>query len=222
MIRGVVFDLDGTLLDTLEDIADSANMALAACGHPGHPVDAYKYFVGDGAPTLVHRILPEAHRTPDEETLCLRRYREFYGQRWNLKTAPYPGIPEMLEVLTRRGLYLAVFSNKPHDATEECVSGFLGATRFNVVLGQTSEFPKKPDPSGARAIAGRFGIRPEECLYVGDTATDMETAVRAGMYPVGALWGFRTADELTQHGARQLVAHPSELIGLLDDRAHVS
>jgi phosphoglycolate phosphatase len=128
----------------------------------------------------------------------------------------------MLAEMARRGLRLAVLSNKPHDSTAECVQGFLAGTRFDAVQGQTTEFPKKPDPSGARAIARRFGFDPAECLYVGDTATDMQTAVRAGMIPVGALWGFRTGDELTAHGARRLVAHPSELIALLDDRTLLS
>jgi phosphoglycolate phosphatase len=218
MIQGVIFDLDGTLLDTLEDIADSANAALAERGHPVHPVDAYRYFVGDGAPTLMHRILPEHARTPEEETALLARYKEIYAVRWDQKTAPYAGITEMLGVLATRGMRLAVLSNKPHEATAECVAGFLTAASFDAVQGQTTEFPKKPDPAGALAIARRFGIPPSACLYVGDTATDMQTAVRAGMIPVGALWGFRTADELRAHGALRLIAHPSELIALIDDR----
>ncbi len=217
-IQGVIFDLDGTLLDTLEDIADSANAALAERGHPPHPVSAYRYFVGDGAPTLIHRILPEKARSAAEEAAVLARYKEVYAVRWNIKTAPYAGIEAMLAAMTSRGLRLGVLSNKPHDATEECVAGFLHGTRFDIVQGQTTAFPRKPDPAGACAIAHRFGIPPAECLYVGDTATDMQTAVRAGMIPVGALWGFRTADELTAHGARRLVGHPSELIPLLDDR----
>mgnify|MGYP003381958011 CR=1 FL=1 len=217
-IGGVIFDLDGTLLDTLEDIADSANAALTERGHAVHPVDAYRYFVGDGAPTLMHRILPEGARTATEEAALLVRYKEIYAVRWNIKTASYAGISGMLAALSARGLRLAVLSNKPHDATAECVAGFLNDIRFDIVQGQTAEFPKKPDPTGALAIARRFGVAASDCLYVGDTATDMQTAVRAGMIPVGALWGFRTADELTAHGARRLVSHPSELIALLDDR----
>jgi phosphoglycolate phosphatase len=221
-IGGVVFDLDGTLLDTLEDIADSANIVLAERGHPVHTVDAYKYFVGDGAPTLIHRILPEKCRTAEEEALCIQRYRDVYAVRWNLKTAAYPGIRAMLAALASRAMKLAVLSNKPHDATEECVQGFLGEVTFDVVQGQSTTYPKKPDPSGALAIARVFGISPAECLYVGDTATDMQTALRAGMIPVGVLWGFRPADELSANGAKRLVAHPSELIPLLEDRTLVS
>jgi phosphoglycolate phosphatase len=221
-IRGVVFDLDGTLLDTLEDIADAANAALAERGHPVHPVEAYKYFVGDGAPTLIHRILPDAARTPAEEEALLVRYKQLYGEGWDRKTAPYPGIMEMLNTLAARGLKIAVLSNKPQDATIACVGGFLRGCNFVIVQGQTEQFPKKPDPAGANAIARRCGIDPAEWLYVGDTATDMQTAVRAGMFPVGALWGFRTAEELTTHGARRLIAHPSELLTILDDRTLLS
>lgn len=214
----MIFDLDGTLLNTLEDIADSANIVLAERGHPVHVVEAYKYFVGDGAPTLIHRILPEQCRTGEEEALCLRRYREVYAVRWNLKTAPYPGILAMLRALTARGMRLGVLSNKPHDSTEECVQGFLADIEFDNVQGQTSTYPKKPDPAGAIAIARAFGITPSACLYVGDTATDMQTAVGAGMIPVGVLWGFRPAEELIANGAKRLVARPSELLSLLEDR----
>ena len=221
-IGGVIFDLDGTLLDTLDDIADSANIVLAERGHPVHAVDAYRYFVGDGAPTLIHRILPENRRTAEEQAVCLQRYREVYAVRWKLKTVPYPGIAAMLGGMAARGMRLAVLSNKPHDATEECVRGFLGDVTFDVVQGQTATYPRKPDPAGAFSIARAFGIAPAACLYVGDTATDMQTAVRAGMIPVGVLWGFRTADELTGHGATRLVAHPSELISLLEDRTRRS
>jgi len=215
----VLFDLDGTLLNTLDDLADSVNEVLTERGLPTHPVDAYRYFVGDGAATLIHRVLPDGARTADLESRCLTRFREIYATRWNLKTVPYDGIPAMLAALARRGIRLAVLSNKPHDATEQCVSELLKGVRFDAVQGQTAEIAKKPDPGGALAIARQLGLRPAEFLYVGDTATDMQTAVRAGMTPVGVLWGFRTADELVQHGARALIAHPSELLTLLDQRS---
>jgi phosphoglycolate phosphatase len=221
-VGGVIFDLDGTLLDTLDDIADSANIVLAERGHPVHVVDAYKYFVGDGAPTLIHRILPEQCRTAEEEALCLQRYRDVYAVRWKMKTTSYPGILAMLRTMAARGMRLAVLSNKPHDSTIECVEGFLGDMRFDVVQGQTNTYPKKPDPAGALAIVCAFGLAPSACLYVGDTATDMQTAVRAGMIPVGVLWGFRPAEELTANGAKRLVAHPSELLSLLEDRTLAS
>lgn len=218
IVKAVLFDLDGTLLNTLEDLADSVNGVLAECGLPAHPVEAYRYFVGDGAATLIHRVLPESHRVPETESRCLLRFREIYATRWNLKTVAYDGIPAMLEELVRRGLKLAVLSNKPHDATGQCVSELLKGIRFDAVQGQTAGIAKKPDPGGALTIARLLGVRPEEFLYVGDTATDMQTAVRADMIPVGVLWGFRTAEELLEHGARRLIATPPALIPLLDDR----
>jgi phosphoglycolate phosphatase len=145
-----------------------------------------------------------------------------YGVRWKMKTTPYPGILAMLSAMAARGIRLGVLSNKPHDSTVECVEGFLGDMRFDVVQGQTNTYPKKPDPAGAFAIACAFGLAPSACLYVGDTATDMQTAVRAGMIPVGVLWGFRPAEELTANGAKRLVAHPSELLSLLEDRTLLS
>jgi phosphoglycolate phosphatase len=216
-VKAVLFDLDGTLLDTLDDLADSVNIVLAERGLPIHPVDAYRYFVGDGAATLMHRVLPEAHRIPREEAECLVRFRTIYATRWNLKSHPYAGIPEMLSSLAARGVKLAVLSNKPHDAVVQCVEGLLKPAWFDAVQGQLPSIPKKPDPAGALTIARALGIRPAEFLYVGDTATDMQTAVRAGMTPVGVLWGFRTAEELREHGARGLISRPAELVTLLND-----
>ena len=214
----VIFDLDGTLLDTLEDLADSVNTVLAERGWPPHAVDAYRYFVGDGAATLMHRVLPVDRRTPEEESLCLGRFRAVYAQKWNIKTRPYPGIVEMLAALAAGEVRMAVLSNKPHDATEQCVLELLKGIRFDVIQGQDAMIPKKPAPDGALRIARTFGVEPRDILYLGDTATDMQTAVHAGMIPIGALWGFRTAQELQEHGARRLIRHPGELLPLLDDR----
>ncbi|MCC6396021.1 MAG: HAD family hydrolase [Bacteroidetes bacterium] len=214
----VVFDLDGTLLDTLDDLADSVNTVLEERGWPLHAVDAYRYFVGDGAATLIHRVLPADRRTPEEESICLGRFRAVYAQKWNNKTRPYPGVEDMLAALAAGGVRMAVLSNKPHDATEQCVRELLSGTRFDVIQGQDAQIPKKPAPDGALRIAAMLGVEPREILYLGDTATDMQTAVRAGMVPIGALWGFRTAEELSQHGARRLIRHPAELLPLLDDR----
>jgi phosphoglycolate phosphatase len=214
-MKAIIFDLDGTLLNTLEDLCDAVNRVLARNGFPPHPLDAYRYFVGDGAAALFKRALPAARQ--DEATLhrCLVDFRDDYGRHWNVKTRPYPGIPEMLDALVARGARLAVLSNKPHETTEKCVGGFLVRWRFDVVLGQHEPLPKKPDPAGALAIAARLEVRPDEILYLGDTGTDMKTAVSAGMYPAGVLWGFRTAGELVDNGARSLVSHPMEVVELI-------
>ncbi len=216
-IQAVIFDLDGTLLDTLEDLADSVNAVLAEQGFPVHPVEAYRYFVGDGAAVLIGRVLPEGQCDAAIQKTCLRRFREEYALRWKNKTLPYDGVLPMLARMQTLGLKLAVLSNKPHDATELCVRELLPGIQFDAVVGQVDGRPRKPDPAGALAIAEQLGVLPQEVLYLGDTATDMKTAVGAGMYPVGVLWGFRTGDELQTHGARSLITRPEDLLGLLDD-----
>ncbi|MGO9113644.1 MAG: HAD family hydrolase [Thermoguttaceae bacterium] len=208
----VLFDLDGTLLDTLEDLADSTNAALADLGVHGHPVEAYKQFVGDGLENLVRRAMGQEE--PDEAMLArgIELTRREYARRWADKTRPYPGIPELLDGLSRRGIPMAVLSNKPDEFTRLCVSRLLAGWHFRAVQGATPELPRKPDPRGARAIAAQIGVAPGEVLYLGDTNTDMQTAVAAGMFPVGALWGFRTADELLATGAAALVERPTDVL----------
>jgi phosphoglycolate phosphatase len=221
-VRAVLFDLDGTLLDTLEDLADSVNAVLRESGFPMHPVASYRYFVGDGARVLMSRVLPESHR--DEATIasCLRGFVTAYAERWNVKSRPYPGIDALLDGLDQRGIRKAVFSNKPHDATVRCVRDLLKGWGFDVVLGQEEGRPRKPDPEGAFLIARKLGVAPAEILYLGDTGTDMKTAMAAGMMPVGALWGFRTATELIASGARALAGAPAEVLTILDGRTKES
>jgi phosphoglycolate phosphatase len=213
--HAVLFDLDGTLLDTLADLSDSMNAALTELGLRAHEQAEYKYFVGDGVVELARRVLP-ADRC-DEASLraAAERMRAEYARRWNVKTRPYDGVPELLDGLTERGVRKGVLSNKPHDFTLLCVSKLLAKWTFDVVQGVEEGVRKKPDPSGALAVARKLGLKSEQFLYVGDTNTDMQTAVAAGMYPVGALWGFRTAEELLANGAKTLLARPEELLKLL-------
>jgi phosphoglycolate phosphatase len=212
--KAVLFDLDGTLLDTLEDLADSMNAALARLGAPQHPTRDYRYFVGDGVMELSRRVLPADRR--DEATIkaTAAAMGEEYNQRWAAKTKPYPGIPELLDALTTRRIVMTVLSNKNNEFTQLCVKQLLGRWRFDVVQGLDKTIHKKPDPSGALAIAQRLGMAPADFLYLGDTNTDMKTATAAGMFPVGALWGFRTAEELTANGAKVLIAQPMDLLKL--------
>jgi phosphoglycolate phosphatase len=211
--KAVLFDLDGTLLDTLEDLADATNAALAELGLPGHPLEAYKQFVGDGLENLVRRAMQQERI--DEERLArgIELTRREYAGRWAEKTRPYAGIPELLDELRRRGIPMAVFSNKPDEFTRLCVTRLLSNWRFAAVQGATPELPRKPDPRGALAIAAQMGVTSANVLYLGDTNTDMQTAVAAGMFPVGALWGFRTAEELLATGATALVKTPTEVLG---------
>lgn len=213
--KAVVFDLDGTLLDTLDDLADSANRVLAGCGFPVHPVAAYRYFVGDGLLILIERILPESKRTPAVIQRVAAEFKEDYSRNWHVQSRMYDGIDVMLDGLEQAGLQLAILSNKPHEFTCLCVEQMLPLWTFDPLLGARPDVAKKPDPAGAIEIATRLQLDPAEILYLGDTATDMKTAIGAGMYPVGALWGFRTAEELKQSGAARLIESPPQLLNCL-------
>ncbi|MDA0323454.1 MAG: HAD family hydrolase [Verrucomicrobia bacterium] len=214
MTEAVVFDLDGTLLNTIDDLADSMNAALHRMGHAGHAVDVYKGYVGDGVRALVERALPED--AADEVSSCMDLMREEYASRWSTKTQPYDGVPELLDVLRGRGVRLAVLSNKPHRYTLLNIEQYFDPGTFEIVFGERDGVPRKPDPAGALEIASAFGIAPREILYVGDTDTDMQTAVAAEMIPVGVLWGFRSKDELIAHGARFVCSDPSDVVSMLD------
>jgi len=214
IFEAILFDLDGTLLDTLTDLADSFNVVLRQLGFPVHPTDSYRYFTGQGNYGLTKNALPEDSR--DEETInkAMMAAREEYRHRWQKHTKPYPGIAEMLTALEKTGLVKAVLSNKPDEFTRIIVKKLLAEWSFEIVLGEKPPTPKKPDPTAAVAIAEKLKIHPSNFLYDGDTDTDMWTATAAGMYPVGVLWGFRPA-ELAEAGAKTLIKTPLELLKLL-------
>jgi phosphoglycolate phosphatase len=212
----VLFDLDGTLLNTLDDLADSVNAALRQLGFPEHHAESYKYFVGDGLETLIRRAVPEDRSDAAMLAECTSLTRKQYAARWDAKSRPYDGIPDLLDALTTRRVRMAVLSNKPDEFTRLCVEKLLAGWHFEAVLGARPGLPKKPDPTGARQVAERLQVEPARVVYLGDTGTDMQTAVAAGMFSVGVLWGFRTADELLAHGARKLVQSPLDLLPVFD------
>lgn len=214
--KAIIFDLDGTLLDTLEDLSSAANRVLERNGFPTHDMDAYRYMVGDGAVVLMRRALPEERRNDVTIQGCVEGFRTEYERGWKTKTRPYDGVAEMLDALTAHGMKMAVLSNKPDDFTRWCVAEYLSQWTFDLVLGQRDSVPLKPDPSGAMEISRSLNIPPSQFVYLGDTAIDMKTAVAAGMYPVGALWGFRSGQELLENGARLLIKRPPELLRLLN------
>lgn len=217
-IRGVIFDLDGTLLDTLEDLADAANSTLARFGFPVHSTDAYRYFVGEGLTTLIERILPEENRSQQEISACMDTFLQAYGQSWDLRSRPYAGVMEMLQQLRLAGLKLGVLSNKPHAFTQLCVQRFFAADAFDFVYGQREGVPKKPDPSAAREIAVLMQLDPQQILYVGDSGTDMRTGNGAGMYTMGVLWGFRERRELEKNKAGKIISHPMEIVNHVNNK----
>ncbi|MBU0663192.1 MAG: HAD family hydrolase [Proteobacteria bacterium] len=217
-IRGVIFDLDGTLLDTLEDLADAANATLAQFGFPVHSTTAYRYFVGEGLMTLIERILPEKNRSQREIAACMETFMQLYGQSWDLRSRPYAGIMEMLHQLHQEGVKLAVLSNKPHAFTQLCVQRFFASYTFDFVYGQRKGVPKKPDPAGAGEIAALMQLAPQQILYVGDSGIDMQTGNGAGMFTMGVLWGFRERQELEKNKAGKIISHPLEIVSYVNSK----
>jgi len=210
--KAVIFDLDGTLLDTVRDIMDSCNAGLASFGFPPHSLEDYNYFIGDGIEELVRRALPENERGEATVLECLSAVRTEYKKRWHEKTRPYEGALEMLEALSAAGTPMAVFSNKPHDFTEDTVKFYFPGIRFGVILGAMDGNPRKPDPWGAFHIAKELKIAPEDFAYLGDTSIDMKTAKAASMLAVGAEWGFRGKKELVAAGADITISSPAEFL----------
>jgi phosphoglycolate phosphatase len=203
-----LFDLDGTLADTLADIAAAMNAVLTARDLPTHDHAAYRSMVGEGVAVLAARAAPGA------SVDLVAAFRERYLAGLVVETRPFDGVTEALAALAASGKQLAVLSNKPHDATVHIVAQLFPTIAFAAVWGQRPELPRKPDPTAAVALAAVLHTPPARCAFVGDTAVDMETAVRAGMIGVGALWGYRERAELVAAGARHLCATPSELVTL--------
>ena len=213
MFTTVLFDLDGTLLNTLDDLADSANRVCAAHGWAQHTKDEYRYFVGNGIPKLVERFSPETARDPATLAATLAEFGAVYGAHMHDKTAPYPGMPELLHNLRQNGVKMAVFSNKADEFAGAVVERYFGKGLFEIVRGALPDVPTKPAPEGTRALMRSLGVDPaaDKILYVGDSNVDVQTAHNAGLPCCGVLWGFRTRGELEQEGAEYLAADCKEL-----------
>lgn len=221
MFKAVLFDLDGTLLYTLKDVADAMNKALEHFGYPPHPVDAYKYFIGESVETEARRALPESARDPELIRKLAVHSEEIYDNCWGDNTHPYEDIPELLTELQHRGLNLVILSNKNDRFTKIMVEKILSQWQFEIVQGAIPEAPLKPDPTLALRIAKKLRIPPEQFIYLGDTNTDMQTAVSAGMYPIGCVWGYRTADELLKAGAKVLIDNPLDILGVIEKTQNI-
>lgn len=216
---GMLFDLDGTLLNSLKDIANAMNTVLERNGYPAHPLKDYNHHVGDGMDTLARRVLP-AEADSETRARIVREMKRQYSDSWYHWTAPYDGIHTLLHTLSALPLRLGVLSNKPDEFTTVIVEHFFPLTSWAAVRGARPGVPVKPAPDAALAIAAEWGLPPEQILFVGDTSTDVLTAVNAGMPCIGVTWGFRDRAELLRHGAKWIVDHPAEIPGLLGgDRA---
>ncbi|MGN0556694.1 MAG: HAD family hydrolase [Acutalibacteraceae bacterium] len=213
-IDAVLFDLDGTLLNTIADLANASNFMLRRFGYPEHSVESYKYKVGNGMRRLMERALPEDHRSKAEIERALGVFMAYYSAHSLDETAPYGGIPELLEELRRRGVRLAVVTNKAQPAAEQVLRTLLPGC-FDVIAGQRDGVPTKPDPTLTLNVMQRLGVSPQHCAFVGDSGVDMQTAANCGAFAVGVLWGFRTREELEENGANAVIHAPNELINLL-------
>ncbi len=212
--RAVIFDLDGTLADTLEDIADNMNRVLAERHFPTHEYDAYRFYVGNGLKNLVTQCLPESARNDVIISECHDRMVAEYNLNYINKTQLYEGIPELLDTLSSQHIKLAVLSNKADPLTQKICNELLKKWKFEVVMGANDRFPRKPDPASATFVSGQMGIMPANICYLGDSDVDMKTAIAAGFYPVGAGWGFRPKEELAENGAKRVIDHPMDLLNI--------
>ena len=211
--RAAIIDLDGTLIDSIADLADSANDMLAFYGFPQHSLEEYRYFVGNGPRKLMERCLPQEQASDvafvDE---ALARYNRCYSEHLLNKTKPYEGILPMLGTLQQKNIPLAICTNKQQFASDAIVAKLFPVGMFRENIGDQEGMPRKPDPTKVLRIAKHFGVKPDEVAYLGDTSTDMETAKNAGFLPIGVTWGFRPREELVENGAKILLDHPMELL----------
>ena len=214
MIKAVLFDLDGTLVNSLEDLADSTNYALNKFGFKPYETEKYKYFVGDGMPKLIERVLPENERNKERITEVLSAFLGFYKEHFTDKTKAYSGIYQLLVELKKMGLKMAVISNKAHNMTLEVVNKLFPDT-FDLVYGKKDGYPTKPDPKLTLALMNELGVKPQECVLIGDSGMDAKAAVNADCIGIGVLWGFRTKEELLSNGARYIASKPSEIIDII-------
>jgi phosphoglycolate phosphatase len=213
MYKAVIFDLDGTLLDTLPSLAYACNSVLESLGHPQHELDDYRLMVGKGIPNLVWQMLPEACRET-QHAEALKQYYISYEQNLFYELAPYPAIPDLLTSLHERGIKLAVLSNKVQEYSEQLIRSFFPGI-FDCILGDSKDYPLKPDPASATAIAASLGLDNSEILFVGDSNVDMMTAKNAGMTACGVSWGFRSREELQAAGADHIVEKAEDILELL-------
>ena len=216
--KTIIFDLDGTLIDSLEDIAVCMNQVLKELNLPIHEMNDYKYFVGGGISILVDNALNALNKeiTDELKEKVTQRFKEIYDQKLHLKTKAYDGIYELLDELVSLDCNIGILSNKPHEFTVQYANSLFSKYNIKEVHGQKSDVPKKPDPIAAITIANSFNIPCEEIYFVGDTMVDMQTAVNANMIGIGVLWGFRDEKELMENGADFIVKHPLDILDIIN------
>lgn len=216
MIKAVLFDLDGTLADSLIDLAEGVNRAIAQFGYPTHEVEAFKYFVGDGIPKMIERALPKEHRNADTVNKIKDIFLPYYAVHYADNTYAYNGMPELVHTLKQKGFIVAVVTNKEQDMANEVVQSLYGDI-FDLIFGKRDGIPAKPDPTAALMAMDELGVTPCECVFIGDSGMDVATAVNSGAVPVGELWGFRKEDELRANGAKYIISKPEQLLDIIEE-----
>lgn len=217
MIRGIIFDLDGTTIYTIEDLTDSVNLALKEFGFPSKSIAEVMAAIGRGSKKLIEDVTPEGTEKEIQEAV-LKRYIEIYKENLDIKSKAYKGMPELLKTLKKKGLKLAVNSNKPDDMTKQLIRKCYPDIEFTAVYGSRADVPNKPDPYTANEIAGMMGLSNSEIMYIGDSDVDIKTAINAGMRSCGCLWGYRDIDNLKQTKAECLVERPEEILRYIDEQ----
>lgn len=212
--KGIIFDLDGTLVNSLEDISDAMNTVLTSLNYPTHTYDTYQYFIGSGLRNLVSKALPASNNTDEQIETCFKSMIKEYREICTFKTKPYNGIIELLDHLATQDFKLAVFSNKADELTKKIATEIF-PDYFDAAVGLSTESLKKPNPFEAIEISKNWNLKPEEIIFIGDSDIDMLTANNANMFPVGVSWGYRTEEELTESGAKLVINNPSELLLIL-------
>lgn len=216
-IKAVLFDLDGTINNTVNDIAASGNYALAKHGFPTHPADSFKLFAGSGTYIMLQRAMPNEHKNDGSVELIIDDYLAHYSVHSMDTTAPYDGIRELIDEVKARGYKMAVVTNKPDAVAKQLLEDMFPG-KFDIVVGQMDGMPVKPDPAMPLMAMKELGVAADECVFVGDSGVDIETGKNSGAYPIGVLWGFRGREELLDSGAKELIEKPSELLDILARR----
>lgn len=216
MKRLIIFDLDGTLLDTIDDLGCAANYALMQCGYPIHDISAYPRFVGNGIKKLIERAMPENARTDDNIEKLRTHFTEYYNRHNTDQTKPYEGIPELLSQLDSKGVKLAVASNKYQSAVEKLITHFFPEIHWTAIEGQKDIYPAKPDPAIVSDIISKCPTALDDILYVGDSGVDIKTARRAGVESAGVTWGFRPLTELKEYNTDNIVNAPHEILDIVN------
>lgn len=214
MIKAVLFDLDGTLVNSLSDLAASTNFALTKFGFPTHETDKFRFFVGDGMAKLIERALPEDKRDKSTVSHTLEVFMAHYREHFVDKTLPYDGIVSLIDDL--KNYKLAVISNKAQEMATVVTEKLLG-NKFEIICGKREEYPPKPDPTLTLKIISELSVKPDECVFIGDSGMDMAVAKNSGCVAIGVIWGFRSEEELLLNGADYIAKKPAEILEIIKE-----